>query len=317
MFEKPESLLEAAMPGKAPHEPTLMTIGEAVHHLQRSYPDVTHSSLRFLQREKLVDPVRTSGGHRLYRQSDLDRIRTIKAWQQQRLSLQEIRQRLADFDAIADPASISRRFLNEAIAGNAPAAIKEILLADELGLPLAQLFDEVLKPALYEVGHRWAAGSLTVGQEHEISEMTRDLIAELTLRHAQPDPRLPVVVAACVAGELHDLGLRMVCGLLRQHGWQVHFLGANVPSTFLIETVRIRQPDVVLLSISIAAQLPVLQQTVEEVLTVASQDRPRRIIAGGQGCIVPWEGMPEGLVEILADERLETLTNRIIALGTP
>jgi methanogenic corrinoid protein MtbC1 len=296
------------------HHRGLLTIGEAVRHLQHTFPDVSHSSLRFLQREDLIDPVRTSGGHRLYRRSDLERIRTIKSWQQQRLSLQEIRQRLADLDAIADPASMSARFLRQAIAGDTAAATKDILRADELGLPLAKLFDEVLKPALYEVGHLWASGSLAVGQEHEISEMARDLIAELTLRHAQPDARLPVAVAACVAGEQHDLGLRMICGLLRQRGMRVHFLGADVSSAFLIETLRIRQPDVLLLSISLAAHLPVLRHTVEEVVAAAGRNHPLRIIAGGQGCTIPWEGMADS-VEILADERLEILTGRIIAPG--
>jgi|GEM_PF-1651577 len=303
------------MSAPAHNDPAFMTIGEAVRHLQQTYPDVTHSSLRFLQRESLIDPVRTSGGHRLYRQSDLDRIRTIKAWQLQRLSLQEIRQRLAERDAIADPASISRNFLQHAIAGNTAAATKEILLADEIGLPLATLFDEVLRPALYEVGHRWAEGSLTVGQEHEISEMTRDLIGELTLRHAHRNVNLPSIVAACIPGEQHDLGLRMVCGLLRQHGMQVHYLGANVPSTFLAETVHIRKPEMVLLSVTLATRLPVLQQTIETVAAIAREGYPRLIIAGGQASPAPWEGTQQGLVEILTDERLEILAGRILALG--
>src|SRR5680860_77152 len=77
----------------------LFTIGEAVAKLRSDYPDMSHSALRFLQREGLVDPVRTAGGHRLFTHGDLDRIRRIKRWQRHRLSLAEIRQRLEHIDA--------------------------------------------------------------------------------------------------------------------------------------------------------------------------------------------------------------------------
>src|SRR5687767_5899676 len=73
---------------------TLLSIGQVVTHLQAEYPDVSHSSLRFLEREGLVTPHRTPGGHRLFTKQDVDRVRQIKRWQEQRLSLAEIRQRL-------------------------------------------------------------------------------------------------------------------------------------------------------------------------------------------------------------------------------
>ena len=44
----------------------LVSIGSVVSELQRSYPDVSHSSLRFLEREGLIASIRTPGGHRLY-----------------------------------------------------------------------------------------------------------------------------------------------------------------------------------------------------------------------------------------------------------
>src|SRR5918994_1762396 len=73
----------------------LLSIGSVVSELQRSYPDVSHSSLRFLEREGLITAVRTPGGHRLYSPADIERIRQIKTWQAQRLYLDQIRQRLA------------------------------------------------------------------------------------------------------------------------------------------------------------------------------------------------------------------------------
>src|SRR5689334_20930847 len=98
--------------------PVLVPIGDVVAELQRTYPDVTHSSLRFLEREGLVIPSRTPGGHRLYSQQDLGRIRQIKAWQAERLSLEEIRGRLAAQHELGAPHAIADQFLEAAVRGD-------------------------------------------------------------------------------------------------------------------------------------------------------------------------------------------------------
>src|SRR6478736_566737 len=95
----------------------LLPIGRVVAELQRAHPEVTHSSLRFLEREGLVVPTRTAGGHRLYAPPDLDRIRQIKAWQAQRRSLDEIRGRLAALQELGAPEAIRDQFLAATLAG--------------------------------------------------------------------------------------------------------------------------------------------------------------------------------------------------------
>src|ERR687890_1488545 len=107
--------------GLAPSN-ALVSIGSVVTELQRSYPDVSHSSLRFLEREGLITSIRTPGGHRLYSRADVERIRQIKTWQAQRLSLDEIRQRLVDLDRLPAPAVLAEAFLRQALNGEQAAA---------------------------------------------------------------------------------------------------------------------------------------------------------------------------------------------------
>lgn len=179
------------------------------------------------------------------------------------------------------------------------------------------MFDEVLRPALVEVGDRWVDGSLTVGQEHEISELARDLIAELSLRHAEPDPLRPVVVAACIAGELHDLGLRMVCGILRERGARVHFLGANVSPAFLSESVRQRQPDVVLLSISLETHISSLRETIATLRSNPGGQPRARILVGGEGCVHDRDELSTESVMVVTERRLEDIAEAILASAVP
>ena len=294
-------------------EPELLPIGRVVAALRRTHPDVTHSSLRFLEREGLVEPTRTPGGHRLYAPRDVDRVRQIKAWQAQRLSLEEIRQRLAAHPALESPAVVAERFLRLALAGDPAAASEAVLRADEAGTPLARLFEDVLRPALYEVGERWADGSLPVGQEKEVSELARDLITELSLRHARPDPHGPTAVAACVAGERHDLGLRMVVGLLRARGWRVHFLGADVATPFLLEAVALRDPTVVLLSGALEHRLPAVAEAIDALRTADARRRAPRIIVGGQATTEHAAAVESWGAVLAADERLDAVVDGALA----
>ena len=54
-----------------------MTIGEAVAYLRRHWPDVTASKLRYWERQGLIRPRRSPGGHRLYCPADLRRLHMV------------------------------------------------------------------------------------------------------------------------------------------------------------------------------------------------------------------------------------------------
>lgn len=295
-----------------PNDTRLFTIGEAVSQLQVTYPDISHSSLRFLQREGMVTPLRTVGGHRLYTPNDLERVRRIKRWQEHRLSLHEIRLRLEKLDALTSPSQIAQRFLDLAVQGDMDAATHVVLHADELGLPLVRIFEEVLRPALVEMGDRWVAGSLTVAQEHEISELARYLVADLSNRHALPEPREPIVIATCVAEELHDLGLKMMGGVLRQRGARVHYLGANVSPPFLVESVHQRHPDIVLLSVSLADHLPALRDCLMAIQAAAPVSQRPMIVAGGRGVAHAADELEALGVHVVVDSTLDGAADTIL-----
>jgi DNA-binding transcriptional MerR regulator len=83
----PES---ASRPRKA------LTIGAVCKILQSEFDDVSISKIRYLEDQKLLSPRRTSGGYRLYSQSDVERLRTILRLQRDEfLPLRVIRQELA------------------------------------------------------------------------------------------------------------------------------------------------------------------------------------------------------------------------------
>lgn len=260
----------------------LMSIGDVVRQVKKSYPSVTPSSLRFLEREGLIAPTRTPGGHRLYSEADIQRILQIKDWQAQRLSLAEIHERFHQRDTLPDLVSLSRIFLQQVLAGEAEAATRTVLAADDDGTPLQQMFGEVIEPALIEVGIGWQHGTVSVVQEKALSELVRDLIAELSLRHTATEPRGPTVVAACVKGERHELGLRMIVGLLRAEGFRVRYLGADVDTEFVLDAARLSQPVAVLLSARLEEHEAALIETIAALRAAIPSATMPAIVVGGR-----------------------------------
>jgi DNA-binding transcriptional MerR regulator len=82
--------VETVRPTKA------LTIGAVVKQLEREFPDISISKVRYLEDQKLLSPRRTQGGYRLYAPADVARLRTILRLQRDEfLPLRVIRQELA------------------------------------------------------------------------------------------------------------------------------------------------------------------------------------------------------------------------------
>ena len=257
------------------------SIGRVVEQLQAEFPDVTISSLRFLEREGLLRPSRTAGGHRVYTTEHVERIRQIKRWQAQRLSLVEIRERLKAREQLPPWPELAGEYRDALLAGATDRAIAVVKRAHDTGATLVELAEEVFQPALYEIGRLWERGEITVAQEHQVSATTRDLLAYLAASSERRPSQGRTALAACVPGERHDLGLKMVTFGLELAGWQVHYLGADVPAESILSAIRDRRPDLLIMSITMDLGLTETLRIIEAVRSLPEDLRPR-IQVGGQ-----------------------------------
>jgi DNA-binding transcriptional MerR regulator len=97
-----------------PRKEKSLTIGAVCKQLEREFPDISISKIRYLEDQKLLAPRRTPGGYRLYAPADVDRLRTILRLQRDEfLPLRVIRQELAagrtDTDVAAKPDAAESR----------------------------------------------------------------------------------------------------------------------------------------------------------------------------------------------------------------
>jgi methanogenic corrinoid protein MtbC1 len=259
------------------------SIGEVVAVVNAHDAGVTPSSLRFLEREGLLRAQRTAGGHRFYTAGDVERILLIRRWQREGLTLELIHGRLVRLDSLPATNELSAQLVQHFVQGNLRLARDSVLATAETGMLVGTIFGDILEPALVEVGRRWESGDLLVAQEKEITELARGLIIHLAERNVPPAEEGATIVAACVEGESHDLGLRMLCGLLRMRGYRVHFLGPDVSAGVLLDSVALNAPVAVLLSASLGSHLGALAQAVHRLLehSPRADGQTMRVIVGG------------------------------------
>jgi DNA-binding XRE family transcriptional regulator len=85
------------------------------------------------------------------------------------------------------------------------------------------------------------------------------------------------ILVSCVEGEQHCIGARMVADLFLIRGWSVDFLGPDVPTTALLDTIKIRQPQLLGLSARTSNGLRHASRVLDEL----GVDGPK-ILLGGQ-----------------------------------
>ena len=132
---------ESAPPvGESPVRQKSLTIGAVCKQLEREFPDISISKIRYLEDQKLLAPRRTPGGYRLYSQNDVSRLRTILRLQRDEfLPLRVIRQELAAGRADRE---VSKRQQGQ---GPDPRALRRATVAvRDKGAPLYRL-DDVLE----------------------------------------------------------------------------------------------------------------------------------------------------------------------------
>jgi DNA-binding transcriptional MerR regulator len=182
------------------------------------------------KRYGLLTPSRTTGGLRLYSARDETRI-------------MRMRELLASGLSAAEAAGLAK----EAQAGG-PARVGTTEFVEQLGEALAR-YDEtgaqlaldrtfaaigvdaalrdVIIPYLSDLGDRWAAEEVTVGQEHFASNVIQGRLRALARGWDQGIG--PRAVLACAPGELHEIGLICFGLSLRARGWRITYLGADTP----------------------------------------------------------------------------------------
>jgi methanogenic corrinoid protein MtbC1 len=203
---------------------------------------------------------------------------------------------------------LALQYLALCLEGDPQQAIDLVLRTAQSGLPPAVVYTQLLIAAEKEIGELWHVGDVSIAEERVVSETTREVMALLVSQHRIRRPNGPSLVAAAVAGNSHDIGLRAVADLFRLDGWRCLFLGANVPAMEIARAADTFDVDLVVLNATLATQLKPLE---DAIATIRAASPERRILVGG----LAFDGLPELWKQLGADALAPTI-DTAVDIGT-
>lgn len=144
---------------------------------------------------------------------------------------------------------------------------------------LNNLYEQVLKVALYEVGRLWETNQISVAREHMATAITEGILNELFEQIIPAKKYNRKVVVACVENEFHQVGIKMVADVFEMKGWEGYFLGTGIPTNELVRFIHDTTPDVLAISLSVYFNFSNLLK----MLNILRDEFPDlQIILGGQ-----------------------------------
>jgi MerR family transcriptional regulator, light-induced transcriptional regulator len=184
--------------------------------------------------------------------------------------------------SIIDMDPYQQRYLGALLDGDSDTASK---IAHELIAKRARVADiylEVLSPAMFHIGELWCDGKVNVAQEHLATQITLGQMDKLRLIQSVARSLSYRVMVCCVEGEDHFIAARMAADLFQMEGWQVDFLGPDVPTAALIEIVIARRPNLLALSTTLQSNLRRTRALIEKIRKLPGAPY---IIVGGQAAL--------------------------------
>ena len=147
----------------------------------------------------------------------------------------------------------------------------------------AEVYDEVVRPAMELVGTRWQEGQWSISVEHLASVALTQALSRIRPPET-PALRIgPTAVLAAPEMEQHVAGLACLAQILEDDGWHVENLGANVPANDLVSFIAARDVDLVAMSIGTADRLETLRRAVEAIRAAGGSVAELPLMVGGHG----------------------------------
>ncbi|MGA2244944.1 MAG: cobalamin-dependent protein [Verrucomicrobiota bacterium] len=162
-------------------------------------------------------------------------------------------------------APLAGQYLQALLRGERHIASKLILDAARQGTAVRDLYLQVFQRTQYEIGRLWQVNQISVAQEHYCTAATQLIMSQLYPYVFGGEKTRGALVAACVSGDLHEMGARMVSDFFEMDGWQTYYLGANMPGSAVVQALVQRQADALAISATITYHVRAVESLIAAV----------------------------------------------------
>ena len=170
-----------------------------------------------------------------------------------------------------------RKDLFKKLAGPGPINLAKVYDEYKDDFTILEFYDKIIKHILYDVGDLWRRNELMIGTEHVVSNRLLGIISEMNKKDIKKKKRSKLLICN-PSGERHNIVCNMLESILTDKGYNVYNISPSTPSKDVIKYVTNIEPDMVMVSITLPANL---QSGINLVKNI-SKDYNKPIVVGGQ-----------------------------------
>lgn len=252
------------------------------------------------KRYGLITPARSAGGHRLYSDEDVERLRLVceamaggrRVGQLAQLSEEQL-QALVDEDrreAVVQIATETKRLIRgapeelvadslEAISELNAGSLKAAIDRATFSLSPTEFIEQFATPLMHRVGELWHRRQLSPAHEHLASNVVRNALSEM-IAALQPKNGVHRLVVATPVGQAHELAAVLVTASAQLEGWAVFCLGPDLPAVDIAKAVEQTGAEALALSITVSPAEPQLSDDLHALRKALPSDVT--VVVGGQ-----------------------------------
>lgn len=174
----------------------------------------------------------------------------------------------------------ARDYLELILDGKREEASKYIFELLEAGTTIKELYLHVFQAAQHEIGRLWQMNRISVAQEHYCTAATQLIMSQLYPYIFQGEKTGNRLIATCVSGELHEIGIRMVADFFELDGWDTYYLGANMPGEEIVGAIIEQNAKILAVSVTMTYNTSLAEQLITQVRETPECNQVK-IMAGG------------------------------------
>ena len=115
---------------------------------------------------------------------------------------------------------------------------------------IADFFDKILRPVMNQIGEEWDNGKLPIATEHVASNVAQTLV-KIIMEQISGTGNKKKVLLCVPVGEEHHIGCDVLETYLTIKGFKVFNMGTSIPTDSILDFIKMKKPDVLLISITI------------------------------------------------------------------
>ena len=166
---------------------------------------------------------------------------------------------------------------------------------------ISNFFDKILRPVMSKIGKDWERGKLSIATEHVASNVAQTLV-KIIINQVSGSRNKKKVMVCVPMGEEHHIGCDVLETYLTRKGFKVFNMGISMPTKSIIEFIKIKKPNVVLISITIQDNILAGQRLVKKI----REQSKIPILIGGHAMQMEDPSKFEG--KVVGDVSLEDIT---------